>query len=856
MKICVPTADESKVVEIEELPEEEDALDFLTTDMPPLKYWIKLAIAYYEAGQVPSFERIMRTAATEETDRFSNQNQTKEDRISLLNRLTAYYFQKAQLTTENSAKEDLFNQASSYIRLADRQDINSKANWVCRGFLLLAKAQLDSAAHYFNNTLDAQPDHILALLGKASILYHQEKYSESLTHYAQVIRLNPIVPPNVRLGLAVCHYKLGNKDLALKSLNRVLSLDSSNSTALMTMALLMKDKGAHEKYLHYLCEAYKADRTNTMANLHLARHYFYKEDYDRSMKLAEYCLDKIGDADKRTSEMARLKSECYYTIAQCYHVSNDFENAFRNYTQSVRLDSSFYLAQYGLGQMYLHQKDLAKALQCFESVNQQVPNNYETLRILGSLYSKQHKKELALSKLNQVVEINPDDAEAWIEIAQLLEISKPRKALESYEEALKRIENPPAELWNNIAILRHKINNQEGAQQAYSKVSDVKKTIIFNKARWHEDNCRFEEAQKLYEKLIVDQEDYCEAYLRLAILLKTQGNYTKALEHTRKAISYEKKPVNSLCQKGALEAELGEARKALETFNKVIMEHSHHDLYALIAMGNQYYEVALRSKDEDHFQQNLKRALQYYNKVISLDEHNAYAAVGISIVLAEWGDLNQAHETFKQVFDSNPSLDFVLANQAHLHMLQGRYDLSLKLYYKAAERSKMDKEVLSTYIATALFASGKYKESAEVLREMPVKAWNRYNLALALHEYGLSVFRKEKREVTETQDAIEKLKEAVEVYEEVINNKWEPRLGNEARVEEKKKIEWATKKAENKVEMAKGLLEDSAEYLEHDIKVHKEEENQRLKNKQKFMEILAQERNEVTPSKVMKHEES
>jgi RNA polymerase-associated protein CTR9 len=465
--------------------------------------------------------------------------------------------------------------------------------------------------------------------------------------------------------------------------------------------------------------------------------------------------------------------------------------------------------------MHLHQKDISKACQCFEAVLEKHPSNYETLKVLGSIYTKQHKKEQALEKLYQVVKSNPDDAEAWIEIAQLLEISKPKQALEAYEKALANIEHPPAELWNNIAILRHKTGDQEAAEQAYSKITEKKKTLIYNKARWHEDNGRLELAEELYNEVLNEQARYTDALLRLAIIYKKRNDYSKALEFTRKAISIEKKPINALCQKGCLEAELGETKKALETFHKVINEHSHNDIYALLALGNLHYEMAMTSREGA--EKNFQKAIQYFLKVVDMDEFNCFAAVGVAMVLGETGDLKQALDIFKQVFDIQPSLDFLLVNRAIILMVQGRYEESLKFYKKSWEKGSLDKEIIGTYMSFTYFLSGKFSECVETLRKVNKSATNQLNIGLVLHEHAVFLLKKENRDPEDTRLAIIKIEEALKAYEQVINTKWEPRVGIESRQEDKRKIEWSMKKAYDKIDNAKRLQEDTSIYLEKDL---------------------------------------
>jgi RNA polymerase-associated protein CTR9 len=70
---------------------------------------------------------------------------------------------------------------------------------------------------------------------------------------------------------------------------------------------------------------------------------------------------------------------------------------------------------------------MLQALQCFEKLLKAQPGNYETMKILGSLYAKsssQSKQDIAKSYLRKVTEQFPDD-EAWIELAQILQQSDP-----------------------------------------------------------------------------------------------------------------------------------------------------------------------------------------------------------------------------------------------------------------------------------------------------------------------------------------------------------------------------------------------------------------------------------------------
>lgn len=106
----------------------------------------------------------------------------------------------------------------------------------------------------------------------------------------------------------------------------------------------------------------------------------------------------------------------------------------------------------------------SQAAQCFEKVLKCEPENYETMKILGSLYansSSQSKRDVAKDYLKKVTSREPDDVEAWIELAQILEQSDPHDSLKSYNTAVKlfhdKVKVPvPPEISNNIGSLNYR----------------------------------------------------------------------------------------------------------------------------------------------------------------------------------------------------------------------------------------------------------------------------------------------------------------------------------------------------------------------------------------------------------------
>lgn len=103
----------------------------------------------------------------------------------------------------------------------------------------------------------------------------------------------------------------------------------------------------------------------------------------------------------------------------------------------MRLWPEYPLAQFALGQMYIWKGEKELAIECFEKVRAEYPDNVDTQKVLGSLLASTRaktpeedlrRKERAYQFLKRVTEQRPKDVDAWIELAQVLE-QQPAQAL-------------------------------------------------------------------------------------------------------------------------------------------------------------------------------------------------------------------------------------------------------------------------------------------------------------------------------------------------------------------------------------------------------------------------------------------
>lgn len=188
----------------------------------------------------------------------------------------------------------------------------------------------------------------------------------------------------------------------------------------------------------------------------------------------------------------------------------------------------------------------SQAAQCFEKVLKAQPGNYETMKILGSLYANsnsQSKRDIAKTHLKKVTEQFPDDVEAWIEYAQILEQNDLQGSLQAYATATHILADKvnadiPPEILNNVAALHYRLESLDEAKTKLEMALERSKieaqsdpqyydsiavTMTYNLARLNEAMCCFDKADKLYKDILKEHPNYIDCYLRLGCMARDKG---------------------------------------------------------------------------------------------------------------------------------------------------------------------------------------------------------------------------------------------------------------------------------------------------------------------------------------------
>uniref|UniRef100_A0A452S4Z8 RNA polymerase-associated protein CTR9 homolog n=1 Tax=Ursus americanus TaxID=9643 RepID=A0A452S4Z8_URSAM len=781
--IEIPLRDTDEVIELDfdQLPEGDEVISILKQEHTQLHIWIALALEYYKQGKTEEFVKLLEAARI---DGNLDYRDHEKDQMTCLDTLAAYYVQQARKEKNKDNKKDLITQATLLYTMADKiimYDQNHLLGRAC--FCLLEGDKMDQADAQFHFVLNQSPNNIPALLGKACISFNKKDYRGALAYYKKALRTNPGCPAEVRLGMGHCFVKLNKLEKARLAFSRALELNSKCVGALVGLAVLElnnKEADSIKNGVQLLSRAYTIDPSNPMVLNHLANHFFFKKDYSKVQHLALHAF--------HNTEVEAMQAESCYQLARSFHVQEDYDQAFQYYYQATQFaSSSFVLPFFGLGQMYIYRGDKENASQCFEKVLKAYPNNYETMKILGSLYAAsedQEKRDIAKGHLKKVTEQYPDDVEAWIELAQILEQTDIQGALSAYGTATRILQEKvqadvPPEILNNVGALHFRLGNLGEAKKYFLASLDRAKaeaehdehyynaisvTTSYNLARLYEAMCEFHEAEKLYKNILREHPNYVDCYLRLGAMARDKGNFYEASDWFKEALQINQDHPDAWSLIGNLHLAKQEWGPGQKKFERILKQPStQSDTYSMLALGNVWLQTLHQpTRDREKEKRHQDRALAIYKQVLRNDAKNLYAANGIGAVLAHKGYFREARDVFAQVREATADISDVWLNLAHIYVEQKQYISAVQMYENCLRKFyKHQNTEVVLYLARALFKCGKLQECKQTLLKArhvaPSDTVLMFNVALVLQRLATSVLKDEKSNLKEVLNAVKEL---------------------------------------------------------------------------------------------------
>ncbi|XP_069441554.1 protein O-mannosyl-transferase TMTC1 isoform X2 [Ovis canadensis] len=316
------------------------------------------------------------------------------------------------------------------------------------------------AKMYYQKALQLNPQHNRALFNLGNLLKSQEKKEEAITLLKDSIKYGPefadaysslasLLAEQERFKEAEEIYLAGIKKCPDSS-------DLHNN-----YGVFLVDTGFPEKAVAHYQQAIKLSPSHHVAMVNLGR--LYRSLGDNSVAEEWY---------KRALQVAR-KTEILSPLGALYYNTGRYEEALQTYREAVALQPSQRELRLALAQVLAVMGQTKEAEKMTSHIVSEETGCLECYRLLSAIHSKQEQHDKALDAIDKALKLKPKDPKVISELFftkgnQLREQNLLDKAFESYKAAVEL--NPDqAQAWMNMGGIQHIKGNYVSARTYYER---------------------------------------------------------------------------------------------------------------------------------------------------------------------------------------------------------------------------------------------------------------------------------------------------------------------------------------------------------------------------------------------------
>ncbi|CAO2607247.1 Protein O-mannosyl-transferase TMTC1 [Lemmus lemmus] len=313
---------------------------------------------------------------------------------------------------------------------------------------------------YYQRALQLHPQHNRALFNLGNLLKSQEKTEEAIVLLKESIKYGPdfadaysslasLLAEQARFKEAEDIYQAGIENCPDSS-------DLHNN-----YAVFLVDSGSPEKAVAHYQQAIQLNPSHHVAVVNLGR--LYRSLGKNSMAEEWY---------KRALQVAHT-AEVLSPLGALYYNTGRHKEALEVYREAVSLQPSQRDLRLALAQVLAVMGQTQEAEKMTSRIVSEEPKCLECYRLLSAIYSKQEQHEKALEAIDRALQLKPRDPKVISELFftkgnQLREQNLLDKAFESYEAAVA-LEPDQAQAWMNMGGIRHIQGSYVSARAYYER---------------------------------------------------------------------------------------------------------------------------------------------------------------------------------------------------------------------------------------------------------------------------------------------------------------------------------------------------------------------------------------------------
>lgn len=606
------------------------------------------------------------------------------------------------------------------------------------------------------------------------ILREGQRDTGAVSNYLRAVELEPGLTA-LYLRVAVQRIRQGDKDKAVAIMEEAGHANPRSMDAALLLSQIYQIINQPEDACRAAQRAIEIAPENNKGYIQLASLYIAGKDEKKAGLVLRAALDKVKDQLPVLRMLGDLHAQ---KIGAAGTASADFKEAVSFYEKAGTFPADDLAPVYlqRLGDLYLADRQIDKALGCFQKVairdaeNIQIQQKLalcyvamgnrekalESLKIiagqespspdlyyyLGELYDSLGDQEHAIENLKAARDAEPSNPKSYFKMAVIHLRDNPQKAKEVLQDGLKRL---PKELLFLEILVQIYLNNRQFSE-ALALFEQMQANLspndsILRDPRFYihygiaAQQCQlFEKAIVLYSKALEIDPALLEARARLATLYIWMKNQGEALALMEDAVIANPNDLATWFFYALISSQAGEYKQAAAAF-RIIAElvNPLPDHGAAVLDTGFYFNYGAACERSGDF----ATAEKLLTKAITLNSENSDAFNYLAYMWAEKGiNLDQAIDYIHHALEIEPDNGAYLDTLGWILFKQGKYEAALE-YIQNARTLMPDDPAILDHLGDVLAGMGRKKQALEAWKQSFQADSSNLSLERKLREHGI-----------------------------------------------------------------------------------------------------------------------
>ncbi|MGZ3579380.1 MAG: tetratricopeptide repeat protein [Syntrophales bacterium] len=388
---------------------------------------------------------------------------------------------------------------------------------------------VEKAIAQYNDILALKPDDVNALAGLLKCYIRTKDYDKAISAGTKLLRINP----RDASAFANIGYVYGNKgawDKAIANYKESLKLNPDDTLVRFRLGEAYEKannlRDAVEQYKLILTKAREAENVK----IALAGAYLRAGNYDESIRLYKEVVVKQP-----------RNASAYANLGLAHGGKGQWKEEMENYKKAISLNPKDPVAHYNLASAFEkrnHDQDASREYQTVLKIN---PGDLEATTKLADIDFKNKRYGDAIRAYEKILKSSPRKGSIHANLGFAYgELKKYKLSSEYYEKAIK-YGIKDSQVHYNLAYTYDKLGKKKDAIREYEYVASSRPNmdVLDILAEYYTDQKQYENAIKIYKKMIAINPKRATAYSGLGYVYGLKNDIDKEIEYYRISLRYD-----------------------------------------------------------------------------------------------------------------------------------------------------------------------------------------------------------------------------------------------------------------------------------------------------------------------------